>query len=76
MLSALKSNQTLKRLNVSHHDFHNYSSFASVETFLSSNRCLEELNLNNCKLEKYGAKIIGKGLKKNSSLKNLYLSGN
>lgn len=76
MLNALKNNQQLKKLDLSNNDFSNYSSFSAIEHFLQTNKCLEDLKLNSCRIEKQGAKMIGKGLKKNFALKKLYLSGN
>ena len=77
--TALKNNQTLKRLNLSRNDlsFANPGPFYHVmESFITSNRSLEELDLNNCKLGLEGAGILGKGLRKNQKLQKLHLSNN
>ena len=66
----------LKRLNLSANDFHNYSAFAAFEHFLSVNRCLQELHLTNCKIEKKGVYIIGNGLRRNHGLKKLFIANN
>jgi|LauGreDrversion4_2_1035121.scaffolds.fasta_scaffold72390_2 Ran GTPase-activating protein (RanGAP) involved in mRNA processing and transport len=80
LLNSLKGNQVLKKLNLARNDLgpgdqgYHVSVFNAFEQFLSLNRSLEELILNDCKLGIEGAAIIGKGLRKNQKLSKLSLS--
>lgn len=49
---------------------------AAFEQFISLNRSLEELNLNDCKLGPDGALVLGKSLRRNQRLQKLHLNQN
>jgi Ran GTPase-activating protein (RanGAP) involved in mRNA processing and transport len=47
-----------------------------TELFVSQNKTLEELNLNDCRLGPEGAAILGRSLRRNQKICKLYLSQN
>lgn len=78
LLNSLKGNQILRKLNLARNDLstgdlgYYHSSVASAfEQFISLNRSLEELNLNDCKLGPDGALVLGKSLRRNQRLQKL-----
>lgn len=50
--------------------------YTVTELFVSQNRTLEELNLNDCRLGPEGAAILGRSLRRNQKISKLYLSQN
>lgn len=84
LLTALKQNQSaLKKVNLSRNNFgfdqHTEIQpgyFSITEQFVSQNKSIEELNLNECKMGADGAAILGKSLRRNQKIQRLYLSQN
>ena len=72
----------LKKLNLSRNDFSfvdegpNPSCYTTMDLFISQNKFLEELNLNDCKIGPDGASILGRALRRNQKLVKLHLSQN
>ena len=83
LLNSLKVSQQIKRLNLSRNNFgfdeHNEVKghyYTICELFISQNKSIEELNLNDCRLGPEGAAILGRSLRRNQKITKLYLASN